>query len=635
MKKTYALIVVSFIIGSTFAQSQRLTLVEEFTQASCGPCASQNPALNTLLNNNTDKVISVKYQVSWPGVDPMNAQNPDQVATRRSYYNVSGVPHLNYDGKTIGTGSSPNAPAHLTQTKIDEEYAIPSPFTLDLTHTLNANYDSIFINAVITASMDTTLTGSNPIRLHLAIIEKEIRFENPPGSNGEKEFYNVMRKMLPSDLGTALSSIWITGQDTVISIAARIPSYIYDISQVAVVGFIQNNNNKGIMQAAFTTPVLIPNDAGVSSISNIPLFQCDTSITPSVTLKNFGSDTLTSAIINYKLNSGATLTQNWTGSLAPGETAVVIMPEMKVSDGQHTFNSFITMPNGVTDVSIMNDSKSIKFNVSLLSVGSPLDQSFQSGTFPPSKYFINNPDKGETWKRATNAGGLGNSSASARMFFNASPPGEIDELFLPSLDFTNTTVPIMFDFNIACSQFSASNYGQLEVLISTDCGSSWTSVFDKQGSELSTAPNNNQAVFVPTASQWRSESLDLSSYVDESHVVIKFKATSNSGNMLYIDDLNIRSTTGIKENSANFKLNVYPNPANSTVNIQYTVENKKNVKIKMVDALGKIVYSESVNPAGSDQQTSIINVTNLPAGIYFVQFTSGNVTEIKKISVLK
>lgn len=82
----------------TKAQSQRLVLVEEFTNASCPPCAAQNPTFNTLLANNTVKVVSIKYQTNWPGVDPMNAQTQAEVGPRVTYYGVTGVPYSPIDG---------------------------------------------------------------------------------------------------------------------------------------------------------------------------------------------------------------------------------------------------------------------------------------------------------------------------------------------------------------------------------------------------------------------------------------------------------------------------------------------------------------------------------------------------------
>jgi hypothetical protein len=101
MKKSLLLVAIAINTGTILAQSQRLVFVEEFTQASCGPCAAANPAFNTLLSANSSKAVSVKYQVSWPGTDPMNAQNPTEVASRVAYYGVSGVPDARMDGNVV------------------------------------------------------------------------------------------------------------------------------------------------------------------------------------------------------------------------------------------------------------------------------------------------------------------------------------------------------------------------------------------------------------------------------------------------------------------------------------------------------------------------------------------------------
>ncbi|MEO0876020.1 MAG: hypothetical protein AAFY48_15595, partial [Bacteroidota bacterium] len=82
------------------AQAQRIALVEHFTNASCGPCAVQNPDFNALLRANPDKVISIKYQAAFPGFDPMNQQNPSEVQTRANFYGLSGVPTAWLDGFT-------------------------------------------------------------------------------------------------------------------------------------------------------------------------------------------------------------------------------------------------------------------------------------------------------------------------------------------------------------------------------------------------------------------------------------------------------------------------------------------------------------------------------------------------------
>jgi hypothetical protein len=89
-------------------------MFEEFTNASCGPCASQNPAFDALLSANASKCTSIKYHTNWPGVDPMNAQNPTDVGTRVTYYNVTGVPYAVMDGSPITGSNYLGAPANLT-----------------------------------------------------------------------------------------------------------------------------------------------------------------------------------------------------------------------------------------------------------------------------------------------------------------------------------------------------------------------------------------------------------------------------------------------------------------------------------------------------------------------------------------
>jgi len=95
MKKIYILILAAMLTGFSnhlFAQARRFPLIEHFTQASCSPCAQQNPFLQAVLDVNRGAVNHIAYHTSWPGVDPMNAYNPTEVADRVSYYGVNGVP---------------------------------------------------------------------------------------------------------------------------------------------------------------------------------------------------------------------------------------------------------------------------------------------------------------------------------------------------------------------------------------------------------------------------------------------------------------------------------------------------------------------------------------------------------------
>ncbi|TND09926.1 MAG: hypothetical protein FD123_608 [Bacteroidetes bacterium] len=293
MKKLYATLALASLVSLAGAQSQRLVLVEEFTQASCGPCAAANPQFNTLLNANMNKAVALKYQVSWPGVDPMNAQYPT-ISSRANYYSVSSVPYALMDGVAVTGSSYPGYPNNLNQAGVNTGYAVTSPFDLAVEHTLNAAQDSIFITVHATATQASNFAYP---RLHTVLIEKHINFTTAPGSNGETDFYNVVRRMLPTPAGRTLVNNWTVGQDTILTYAVAIPSYIYDINELAVVSFIQDNGTKQVQQAGFSiSPVGIHNEA--NSPGAVNLFPNPASSTTRISFNNPNSSDVTIHVYN-------------------------------------------------------------------------------------------------------------------------------------------------------------------------------------------------------------------------------------------------------------------------------------------------------------------------------------------------
>ena len=242
------------------AQANRLVLAEEFTQASCGPCASQNPAFNTLLQQNPTKIIDIKYQTSFPGVDPMNAHNPNEVANRRSYYGVSGVPHALIDGNSVTNDCNAynGAPACLDQSEIDAAFNMSTPISLSVTHTLSSDLSTATVNVTLTNSGMTTFTPNGSFYLRLALVESEIKFPTPPGSNGELDFYGVMRKMIPNAMGTALPASLSAGQQWTNTFTVPIPSYIYNYGEIAFVAFAQSDGDKMVHNAAHSAKQPVP-----------------------------------------------------------------------------------------------------------------------------------------------------------------------------------------------------------------------------------------------------------------------------------------------------------------------------------------------------------------------------------------
>jgi len=625
MKKiTYLAAMVCFA-GASFAQSQRLTLLEEFTQASCGPCAAQNPALNTLLSNNTTKTVSIKYQTSWPGVDPMNAQTQSEVGPRVTYYNVTGVPNIQFDGNVLS-----GAPSSLTQTGINNEYAVASPFTIAMTHSFSADYDSVFISMVITCSQNV----SGTLKARVALVEREIHFATAPGTNGEKDFYSVMRKMYPNAAGTTLATSWTAGQTQTLNFSGPIPSYIYNMNEIAIVGFIQDDANKNVKQAGISNPLTLPastDDAGVSTVTSPATVLCTTTFTPTITIKNYSSNTMTSCTVNYQLDGGAVVSAPWTGSLAAGATTTYSFPAVTSTVGSHTLYTYTTMPNGNNDWFVNNNAKTKKFAIMGTPVGVPLVEGFQGATFPPTNWVIDNPDDAYAWE-SWNTGA--SSTKSARINFYNSPNGQIDDFFAPAFSLATASASANLTFDVAYAQYGSEN-DRLQVHVSTNCGTSWTQIFSKQGTALSTAAATTTS-FVPTAAQWRNESVSLGTYAGQSNVLIRFRGTSNYGNNLYIDNVNINGATSINESANNSSsMEVYPNPFNSNTTLDITLTAAQKVRIDMYNVVGENVYSIDKGQLSSGEHKVVLSADELPAGVYFITLTTEEGRISKRVVVNK
>ena len=321
MKKNFLTICAMVVLSvAVFGQSQRFILFEEFTQASCGPCASQNPAFNALLNANTAKCTSIKYQTSWPGYDPMNLHNASEVANRVSYYNVSGVPDVVMDGNAYH-----GSPSGVNQSKINTQYAVPSPFELTINQQLSPGNDTIYVTMLGKA----TAPVSGTLIAHSAVIENHIHFATPPGSNGEKDFYHVMKKMLPSSSGTTLPTSFETGDYFLLHYAWKLAN-VYSISELNVVGFVQNNLTKAVQQAANTSVTAITgvyqNDLTLSNPGNMLTSYCEPFLEPTFELQNNGSLPLTSAEIKYQINNEPENTYSWIGNLGFMQKTVIQLP---------------------------------------------------------------------------------------------------------------------------------------------------------------------------------------------------------------------------------------------------------------------------------------------------------------------
>jgi PKD repeat protein len=101
-------------------------------------------------------------------------------------------------------------------------------------------------------------------------------------------------------------------------------------------------------------------------------------------------------------------------------------------------------------------------------------------------------------------------------------------------------------FDVAYAAYDATYTDGLQVLISTDCGTTWTSLYNKTGTTVATGNLPTAAAttasFVPTTAQWRTETINLNTYVGNAGAILAFRNLADYGNNLYIDNINITGT---------------------------------------------------------------------------------------------
>lgn len=241
LRSTLALSTITLGLVTAYAQAPRFVLLEHFTQASCGPCAQQNPGFESnILTPNPDKVRHIAYHTSWPGTDPMYNHNSAESNDRVAYYNVTGVP----DVLLLGNKKEAN-PGGISQSDVDYWFSYGSPIRVIVSEVDNGNNRDVTVQV---KSVGTPPAGNWVLRT--AIVEDPIDYGSPPGSNGETHFPNVFRKMLP---GSAGDPVTLPAVGNSISFNYNyMEDAAWNTANIKVVAWVQNETTKEVLNSGST-----------------------------------------------------------------------------------------------------------------------------------------------------------------------------------------------------------------------------------------------------------------------------------------------------------------------------------------------------------------------------------------------
>lgn len=369
---------------------------------------------------------------------------------------------------------------------------------------------------------------------------------------------------------------------------------------------------------------------------------CVASVTPSCIIRNRGNADLHSAKFTYGSGS-ATATYTWTGILAPFQHAVVTLPPFVSPTGARTLSVVVdSLEGSLADTLTTNNTANAGYNVQTNGLSVPITEGFESATFPPANWVAHSAgDIYAAWDRddAVWKSGLASIYAfnTILLFDNA---GRVNEIATPLLDLTATTNPHL-NFDLAfnyhrytppVATFDSTFSDTLIVMVSTDCGDNFTTLYKKGGSELATFPSpitnatSIPASFIdPAADNWRNEDVDLNAFKTFDKVIVKFSYKSSLGGSINIDNVRVGEFVVSVNDAVSGTLSLFPNPAADVVRISCPAT---ITSVAISDMTGRTVAEPTVS--GKDMTVSTSDLAN---GMYLFRITTADGTYTEKVTI--
>jgi hypothetical protein len=302
--------------------------------------------------------------------------------------------------------------------------------------------------------------------------------------------------------------------------------------------------------------IVLEND-GSLQINEMESACGETIIEPEVVLTNTGSVALTLAAIAYHADNQADAVYNWAGNLAPNQSVTITLPQISLTTGNHTLYTSINTVNGVEDIAPSNDTKSLAFSV--------------AGTFTTAglKVTITTDDYGDEtlW-------GIGTMESEEMIAGNFDPEDfwnsdfyDDNETYIINVPITEAGCYGFFIYDLEGDGMCC-EYGEGHYKVETAEG-----VLIAEGGQFTETEEKMFAIELPTGG---------------------------------LDD--ITKTNSIK---------LYPNPANSILNI---VANETDMpeNYAVYNSLGQLIDSGKVTST-----LHTLNISKYANGVYFINLSKG------------
>lgn len=558
-------------------------VLEEYTGTNCTWCPDGHKRANEFAAANPGRVVLINiHQGSFAGSNPnYKTQWGDALANQTG---LQGYPSGTIN-RRVFTG---------TATALDRgSWATDGAIVMNESSFVNvaaqAQVDAatrimtITVEAYYTGDADASTNMLNVALIQNNIIGPQVGMDKNPTqvtSDGQYIHMHMLRNLITGQWGDSLSvdsgnipaGTFFTKTYTY-TLPANINNVPLELGNLELAAFI-SRDHQYIYTGSLCEPTytnLTPVSAQISSTTVSPDYGCNETASPSLVIKNMGSETITSMEIGYKSGTNAQQVYNWTGSIATfAKTAEIVLPQVNVVLGTSTpVELEIKSINGIAQTGITSTTNILK-PILPDAVGKA-----------KLRLYIDRYGTETSWNVKNSSGTI---VAQGGPYTDAS---------------SNGTRLIESEFNLAtagCYTFEIKDaYGDG---INSGYGVGGYTIID-----------------------------------NDSTIIVSSNGKYNSGEKKDIKLVSVIGLNDVENNIS--YINVYPNPVKDIANLDITLSESSNATIQVVDLMGRTLIDLGTKSFKAGQNSIELNTTNLSNGMYFVKINSNNGVATKKITVSK
>ncbi len=397
--------------------------------------------------------------------------------------------------------------------------------------------------------------------------------------------------------------------------------------RIAIINQTDNGNNIYIKDLEILDQRQYLYDVSINEL-NLP-YPISSNITTeeSISITNTGNIPFSDVVLRRQTNNGPAQFFVFSGGVQVGESANLILPK-STREGSNSINLTLLFPN--FDQNMPEEPRRIVRQIihDQERIPSPWRENF-TNLNQISPWISINPQNNSAAFTLTQkpSGPLGDNL----LVVQNTLPNDTYWLGTPVLDLSRSSqASILFD--LAAGAVSPNTV--LKVLGSNDAGNTYTELWRKTGSQISTVtgpsanPNN--------PGEFRREFVDLSQFTGKGElngrmaIVIENGEESNSP--IYFDNFEFflrADPEPVRPEVGNAVL--YPNPARDVFNIAFNLRSFENVNIQIISANGSLVHD--VDYPNTLNQTYTFSSRNFSRGLFIIKITSRNISETKKLFI--